>query len=88
MRGRLQRVAEGCRVAQMRLNPIRQGILLHPAGSRSGCSEITIFTICRFAGWMLFDRPEGHCASVPRAVWRLRLWYQNRRVIVSGGFRM
>lgn len=49
-RGRLQRVAEGCRVAQTHLNPIRQGILLHAAGSRSGCSERTIFTINRFAG--------------------------------------
>jgi hypothetical protein len=51
-------------VAQMRLNPIRQGILLHPAASRSGCSEMTIFTICRFAGWMVFDRPEGHLCGV------------------------
>lgn len=33
-RDRLQRVAEGCRVAQTHLNPIRQGILLHAAGSK------------------------------------------------------
>lgn len=58
-RGRLQRVAEGCRVAQTHLNPIRQGILLHAAASRSGCSERTIFTINRFAGWLLLTASKG-----------------------------
>lgn len=58
MRGRLQRVAEGCRVAQMCLNPTRQGILLHPAASRRGCSEITIFTICRFLAGRSWTDPK------------------------------
>lgn len=58
-RGRLQRAAEGCRVAQTHLNPIRQGILLHPAASRGGCSERTIFTINRFAGRLHLADSKG-----------------------------
>lgn len=46
-------------MAQTHLNPIRQGILLHAAASRSGCSERTIFTINRFAGWLLLTDSKG-----------------------------
>lgn len=83
------RAAEGCRVAQTHLNPIRQeGILLHPSATHSGCSEITIFTINRFAGWLLLTDSKGTVFSVPSPVWRLRPWCRNGRVTVSGGFRI
>lgn len=85
----IQRRVRAAEVAQTHLNPIRQeGILLHPSATYSGCSEITIFTINRFAGWLLVTDSKGTVSSVPSPVWRLRPWCRNGRVTVSGGFRI